>query len=276
MADGSVPTQLFDGKEYNFLHVLLAMLSGEGLNELFKGQGNFLESLSSIFKQVGIDTSPFENMFKQEDSSLSSNFNSKVVNVDTSDRAALRSVISDSIQNTSKSLHGTRYKRGAKGGGSIDCSGFVAKTVKDVVKTANLDNAIAGKFVTNSEGQLLAMMKKGVPIMQDNAILQNLKAGLIITMDTGKKGWDAGRTYGTDHVVVTYEKDGEIYVAQSSGGKGVNDGVLAKDYITKKLNAGATLRAGDLVDVAQASTKEIAPETTLASNPAPDNTITMM
>lgn len=75
----------------------------------------------------------------------------------------------------------------------------------------------------------------------------------MIGMDTGDKGWDAGRFGGIDHIVQTYRdpQTGRMMVSESSSGQGVH--VTDYEEWYKKQNArGAKLYGTDVTKLADA------------------------
>ena len=99
---------------------------------------------------------------------------------------------------------------------SIDCSGFVDAAVHNT--------NIAGAMTTNSEGQIAALERMGVNILTGSQVnAQTIGAGFVIGIDTGNRGWDAGRARGIDHVLITYQdtETGRLMIADSNGRNGV-------------------------------------------------------
>lgn len=182
----------------------------------------------------------------------------------------------DAVEATSQALQastqdainrGVRYQFGSKrsASGGVDCSGWVAEMNRAMMENVN---AQAGKEVYSKEAR--AVLKKGANggaagIIQSvseatgellgNADLapENVREGMMIGMDTGDKGWDAGRFGGIDHIVQTYRdaETGRMMVSESSGGQGVKTTDYEEWY--KKQNArGAKLYGTDVTKLADA------------------------
>lgn len=166
--------------------------------------------------------------------------------------AQVRSVVNNAIATRTADMisRGVTYGFGSKSGSSIDCSGFVQDVLgradNDLKSKLGVDTRIGGVCVTHSDGQISALRKEAS--FETN--LRSVKEGTVVGIDTGVKSWDSGRTYGIDHIGVTYKdlKSGEMMFAQSSGsGKGVNT-MPYDDWLSKAENRGWKIRAVDAVD----------------------------
>lgn len=182
----------------------------------------------------------------------------------------------DAVEATSQALQantqdainrGVRYQFGSKhsASGGVDCSGWVAEMNRAMMESVN---AQAGKEVYSKEAK--SVLQKGANggaagIIQSvseatgellgNAELapENVREGMMIGMDTGDKGWDAGRFGGIDHIVQTYRdaETGRMMVSESSSGQGVKTTDYEEWY--KKQNArGAKLYGTDVTKLADA------------------------
>lgn len=200
-------------------------------------------------------------------------------------REQLRGSLNQRIESLTNSMKGVGYGLGARGGNRIDCSGFVAKAVsaavagtregvyvtdgKGTVVKASLDTRLAGEFNTTSEGQLNALLRRDLRIITQDNLRQEMRGGMVIAMDTGHKGFDAGRRFGIDHVVITYEdKNGKLWVAQSSSKEGGVNKVPAEQWLAKWEKSGAKLYAADLTEAATISVGQLPEELVAKTNPA--------
>lgn len=181
----------------------------------------------------------------------------------------------DAVEATSQALQastqdainrGVRYQFGSKhsASGGVDCSGWVAEMNRSMMESVNDQ---AGKEVYSKEAK--AVLQKGASggaagIIQSvseatgellgNADLapENVREGMMIGMDTGDKGWDAGRFGGIDHIVQTYKdaETGRMMVSESSSGQGVKTTDYEDWY--KKWNGRAQLYGADATKLANA------------------------
>lgn len=137
--------------------------------------------------------------------------------------------------------------------GKVDCSGWVGTLIRDSMHEINKE---AGREVFaakdrmglhnlgegNSAGHLVEKAQKasGVLLTGGQVTAANLKEGMIIGEDNGKKGWDAGRYKGIDHItmVVRDPKSGELMISQSDSSRGVN--LMPVDKYLAGKNAGGT------------------------------------
>lgn len=170
--------------------------------------------------------------------------------------AALRTALSIGIENYTQGCidRGVKYGFGVKDGQSkIDCSGFVANSVQAMLQVAGVkDNSIKAMFTTHSNDQVIQTARKtGFLLEGDNVNISNLRAGMIIGIDSGNKGWDSGRSAGVDHIGIVYadSKTGKLMFAESRGGKGVMTTPL-DEYLAKADSKGYKLFAADPVKLA--------------------------
>lgn len=120
--------------------------------------------------------------------------------------------------------------------GAVDCSGWIAEQ-----NTALMDNinAVVGKDVFTPEAR--QVLKKGAAggaaglikavgeatgeeLSNADLTPDKIREGMIIGMDTGEHGWDAGRYKGIDHIVQTFRdpQTGQMMVSESSKAGGVH------------------------------------------------------
>lgn len=176
---------------------------------------------------------------------------------------------------------GVTYGFGGKNSqtGAVDCSGWIAEQ-----NTALMDNinAVVGKDVFSAEAR--QVLKKGstggaAGIIQavseatgeqlSNAELtpDKIREGMMIGMDTGEHGWDAGRYKGIDHIVQTFRdpETGQMMVSESSSKRGVHATPYEEWY--KQWGGKANLYGTDVTRLADASMlegfKPATPETRL-------------
>lgn len=177
--------------------------------------------------------------------------------------AALRATISIGIERYAKQSmnRGVTYKMGAKGdGNSIDCSGFVDQSIKKAMNAALPEGSknLTGVFCTHSDGQVSGLAQKTGFMLSGNEVkMSNLKAGMVIGIDSGDKGWDRGRQNGIDHVGIVYadSETGKLMFAESRGGKGVMATPL-EDWLKMANNKNYGLYASDAVKLASAEYKQ--------------------
>lgn len=175
-----------------------------------------------------------------------------------SDRESVRKSICKSISNVTENLLGTKYVFGGKDAqkdGGIDCSGFVAKAIAKAVKDAGglLDENITASLKTHSDGQFAALAKRDLPVMRERELRRNIQGGMVILLDRGDKGWDRGRERGGDHIVVTTEHNGVVYVSESAGKVGVR-WTPADEWFKKFPENKVKFYGVDLVDLADLKT----------------------
>jgi cell wall-associated NlpC family hydrolase len=252
-------------KNLNFFVLLLAMLSHKSRNaEPKTDQYDFRASLfDKLFANFNAAASPLTTGEPRINPPARTTPDNDI-------EKSVRNSISKSVQETFHALDHRGYKLGAKTGNNIDCSGFVAVAVRNAmqdcqntgfedkggnVTTVSTDARLTKDFVNHSEAQLQAMINRGVHIYREDD-LQTIQPGYIFALDTGNKKFDAGRKIGIDHIVISFQgDDGNIYIAQSSSGKGVNR-ELASTWLARQHRNGTKLYAADLVEVTKISSGE--------------------
>lgn len=213
----------------------------------------------------------------------------------TKANSAFAAAPKDAVDAASRSLQvstqeamdrGVKYKFGGKNSssGGIDCSGWVTEINRSMMESVN---AQAGKDVYSKEAK--AVLAKGANggaagiiqsvsqatgelLKNEDLAPENIREGMMIGMDTGSKGWDAGRFGGIDHITQTYrdEKTGRMMVSESTSGKGVTSTDYEEWY--KKWNGKAKLYGADATKLADASlAKEQNASPQLAEAAAPAN-----
>lgn len=139
-------------------------------------------------------------------------------------------------------MKGTPYKMGAKepGLGSVDCSGWVAHTLRSAGK--------GGYDGLNSEDQTMKAINDGRQVSLAEA-KKHPRGGLVIGLDQGSKAHDKGRRVGIDHVVVTYRdrKTGNVMVSEASSSKGVHSVPFDK-WVSYHESKGHKFFIGDIGD----------------------------
>ncbi|MGO1069113.1 XVIPCD domain-containing protein [Lysobacter sp. CA199] len=139
--------------------------------------------------------------------------------------------------------------------GEVDCSGWVSHVENATMREIN---AKAGRTVFDAKEMFSpgfdhaagivekAEKRSGVMIEGKAVTADVLKEGMIIGEDNGKKGWDAGRHRGIDHItmVVRDPATGELKISQSRGGEGV-EMISVEKYLAGKHASGAKLYATD-------------------------------
>jgi len=85
-----------------------------------------------------------------------------------------------------------------------------------------------------------------------------LKEGDVIGLDSGYKGWDAGRQSGIDHVMIVIKNpaNNQLYMAESVGGTGVKvrpltEGVNAYNKYAQRKGFGSTYKEGNVTKTKQ-------------------------
>lgn len=182
----------------------------------------------------------------------------------------------DAVKATSQALQaGTQdaINRGVKYGfseknsasGAIDCSGWVAENTRNMMEAVNEESgkpiygkeakAVLQKGANGGAAGIIQSVSEATGELLGNADLapENVREGMMIGMDTGDKGWDAGRFGGIDHIVQTYRdpQTGRMMVSESSSGQGVH--VTDYEEWYKKQNArGAKLYGTDVTKLADA------------------------
>lgn len=143
--------------------------------------------------------------------------------------------------------------------GKVDCSGWVGTLIRDSMHEINKE---AGREVFapkdrmglhdlsmgNGASHLVEKAQKasGILLTGSQVNAANLKEGMIIGEDNGRKSWDAGRYKGIDHItmVVKDPNSGALMISQSDSSRGVNIMPLDK-YLAGKQARGAELFATD-------------------------------
>ncbi len=184
---------------------------------------------------------------------------------DTVKKQRVRSVINSGILEHVKSClkRGVRYEfnSGASrpaNADRINCSGFVYHAASsgfdaDALSTegAFVPESFLKNLRTYSEKQIQHSSKYG---LIEDPVLEDLQAGMIIGMDTGKKSWDKGRKRGIDHVVMVYESEsGNLMVAESRGRVGVTT-TPAREWLDKRKGR-IKMYAVDLVEAVEFNKK---------------------
>lgn len=159
---------------------------------------------------------------------------------------------------------GVSYGFGVKDGvRAIDCSGFVKKALDSAalqMGAASCVPAFNAHMATSSEEQIAAAERAGARVLSGSQVnINTLQAGMIIGLDTGHTNFDSERRRGIDHIVMVYRDSdtGRLMVAQSSGGKGVNQ-MTAESWL--QANNQHDLYAVDMVPLARAGSALSAPE----------------
>jgi len=196
--------------------------------------------------------------------------------------ATVRTAVSIGIENYAEASEdaNVQYRMGAKAGGAggIDCSGFVSKAIQhamggvrdgvnieasDLSARASFNDNVLNAVKTSSEYQIHNLGKDTGILADSEVTTENIRAGMVIGMDTGPKNFDRGRPLGIDHVVITYRdtETGKMMVAQSSSsGGGVNtmplddyeeNGETKDGWLTKARERGHTLYGVDVVQLAE-------------------------
>ncbi|MDD3019708.1 MAG: hypothetical protein PHX61_01855 [Alphaproteobacteria bacterium] len=138
----------------------------------------------------------------------------------------IRETFNRSINRLLTKTDGMRYGFKADGrNGRINCSHFVAKGLQFAKK--DLDhhleiNLDLGGMSTTSSGIFWTFAKSGKYLKGQDINPDTIKAGMVLTVDSGPKGYDRGRPLGIDHILITYrdQKTNILMVAQSETGRG--------------------------------------------------------
>jgi hypothetical protein len=189
--------------------------------------------------------------------------------------SALRSEISAGIEEYTEDAirRGVKYGMGVRDGKTrIDCSGLVFKAAQEGFE--DLERKGKGRGRGNpvtalnncSENQIDAIFKKtGNMLENDEVSVKNLREGMVIGLDTGKKSWDGGRKRGIDHIAAIYrdKETGKLMVAESAGCVGARRTELGKwlKAMHKRFDRrGLDLYAVDLAEFAEKSGLQAEPE----------------
>lgn len=179
---------------------------------------------------------------------------------------------------------GVGYRMGSKNSqrGEIDCSGWVAEVNRSLMNNVN---AAMGEQIYSGEARkvlerganggaagLIQSVSQATGELLGNADLSpdKIRAGMMIGLDTGERGWERGRFKGIDHIAQTYvdPQTGKMMVTESTsrtanGGRGVQS-IPYEEFYTKWSNR-AKLYGTDVTKLADASK---VPQTALAQAPA--------
>ena len=179
---------------------------------------------------------------------------------------------------------GVGYRMGSKNSqrGEIDCSGWVAEVNRSLMNNVN---AAMGEQIYSGEARkvlerganggaagLIQSVSQATGELLGNADLSpdKIRAGMMIGLDTGERGWERGRFKGIDHIVQTYvdPQTGKMMVTESTshtanGGRGVQS-IPYEEFYAKWSNR-AKLYGTDVTKLADASK---VPQTALAQAPA--------
>lgn len=161
-----------------------------------------------------------------------------------------------------------KYQMGGKNSseGAIDCSGWVQELGNQLMAGMN---AAMGEEVFSADarrafnkgarnegaaGIVRAVSEQTGQLYTNEQLAPELaKEGMVIGLDTGHQGWEAGRFKDIDHVVQTYRDPatGELMVSESRGGKGVMSSRYA-DWYAQQQARGTKLYGADLTAMADA------------------------
>lgn len=179
---------------------------------------------------------------------------------------------------------GVGYRMGSKNSqrGEIDCSGWVAEVNRSLMNNVN---AAMGEQIYSGEARkvlerganggaagLIQSVSQATGELLGNADLSpdKIRAGMMIGLDTGDRGWERGRFKGIDHIAQTYvdPQTGKMMVTESTsrtanGGRGVQS-IPYEEFYAKWSNR-AKLYGTDVTKLADASK---VPQTALAQAPA--------
>ncbi len=201
--------------------------------------------------------------------------------------AAVRTAVSIGIEHYAEGAvdRGVDYKFGGKSGNAIDCSGFVKQAIRtamggmrdgvtieasDVDITARFNDKVLNAVNTSSEYQVQNLGREA-GILRDNDItMDNMRAGMVIGIDSGDRGWDAGRAMGIDHIGIVYRdtESGTLMFAESASGRDGAHIMPLEDWLDYARDRGFELYGVDVVQLAEvdyeqraAPTPDAAPET---------------
>jgi len=177
-----------------------------------------------------------------------------------------------------------RYLMGGKDSstGAIDCSGWVQEmgnqmmagmneAIGEEVFSAEVRQAFNKGAQTEGAAGIVRAVSEQTGQLYTNEQLtpEQAKEGMVIGLDTGRRGWEAGRFKDIDHVVQTYRDPvtGELMVSESRGGKGVMSSRYA-DWYGQQQKRGTKLYGADLTAMADSSRVAPTQSSTLAENTA--------
>lgn len=191
-------------------------------------------------------------------------------------KPALTQAPQSAVEATSQALQaGTQdaINRGVKYGfsekdsasGAIDCSGWVAENTRNMMEAVNEETgkpfygkeakAVLQRGANGGAAGIIQSVSEATGELLGNADLapENVREGMMIGMDTGDKGWDAGRFGGIDHIVQTYRDaaSGRMMVSESSSGQGVHV-TDYEEWYKKQNSRGAKLYGADATKLADA------------------------
>ena len=175
----------------------------------------------------------------------------------TYSEAALRAAVSIGIERYAEDClrRGVKYEFDAKAetANAVSCSGFVRNAVIQIEALRSGSSAnMRTVFGTHSDGQISRVSEAtNFMLRGDQVNLSNMKAGMIIGIDSGERGWDAGRTHGINHIGIVYAdtETGKLTFAESKGGKGVTTTDLST-WLERAHQKGYDLFAADVVKLA--------------------------
>ena len=197
-------------------------------------------------------------------------------------QAGVSSMIAEATEDAKR--RNVKYKMKAKdsASGAIDCSGWVYEMSSKLMAGMN---AAMGQEVFSAEarralnqgagkegaaGIVRAVSEQTGQLLTNEQLTPELaKEGMVIGLDTGRKGWESGRFKDIDHVVQTYRDPvtGELMVSESRGGKGVMSSRYA-DWYAAQQKRGTKLFGADLVAMADASKVAPAQSASIAGSSA--------
>lgn len=168
-------------------------------------------------------------------------------------RENIRAVTSASLANIYRQYDGVKYEFGGKEVNTpedgIDCSGLAYRGLESVMKNLGVTQRDYGSFYNSSEGQLVAAIKKGVPIRtKEDLTASSFKGGELILTDNGQTSFDKNRKFSVDHALVTFKKGDQVFVLQSTGDKGVHT-MPIEDWM--RTNHAKEIYVADMVDIVQ-------------------------
>ncbi len=142
------------------------------------------------------------------------------------DEKTIRETFNRSIHRLLTKTDGMGYGLKADGrNGRINCSHFVAKGLqfakRDLDHHLEINLDLEGMSTTSS-GIFWTFAKSGKYLQGQDINTDTIKSGMVLTVDSGPKGYDKGRPLGIDHILITYrdQKTNVLMVAQSETGRG--------------------------------------------------------
>ena len=198
-------------------------------------------------------------------------------------QAGVSSMIAEATEDAKR--RNVKYKMGGKDSatGEIDCSGWVLEMSDQLMAGMN---AAMGQEVFSAEarralsrgagkegaaGIVRAVSEQTGRLFSNEQLSPELaKEGMVIGLDTGSRGWEAGRFKDIDHVVQTYRDPatGELMVSESRGGRGVMSSRYA-DWYADQQRRGTKLYGADLVAMADAGKIKPSGVAPVADNASP-------